>query len=687
SVPPLVRCKPFRTRDSFGPLVPPSHVVLLLAESLSHSPCPPHSLSDSLSHAKSQAAASPPSPSQATAASQNLPPSPKALLDSAFASLAVARATAAAKSACQLDKKVLADVAEALVGASWRCGGAGMALPVLRGCEGGGGKRRGGAETRRGAESYCRFRCGTRSESSNNNNSSSNNSSSSSGNNNSSSSGNNNNNNSGSNRGSMRETGAKGVDVGEAVCVSWGSYAGLSCHAPHGASNIWSTTWFSCHVIAATSSLATQLSPHQLTDLRKAVIFSERFCQLAAPCGLLRLVRKIQRAAKPTAANAADLVHVAAAGDMGMGNEQWAMSKTMMMRRSRSPSSFPRFHSSKHRSHRTQPPLTSPSPSLMPSRPDVASRFLLAIPHPSVASPLPPSSLRPAPLLLCPLPPRPYLPAQGSREWGRRGAVRVVLFPRLFSSPPPHTVQGFRQLYQEGEGMRVLGGMRATWEMQEEKAGAGEEEGRKEGEVGKEAGGGEGVAGMEGVRPESSLKRRENNDCNGGQKKAGGKKRKREKSGKGVAASAAGAGAVEGESRIGGAFETSLNSSRRKSALVWMGSAQDGTTVGCASTAPAMAAPAPAATAAAPAPSAAAAAAPTAAAAAAVAGDVPFDGGFTDGGVINGGDSSVDGSTGAACGGGSGGDARPAGGDSSRHGGWNTGAPMYVASYVIKCIG
>ncbi|CAI5457858.1 unnamed protein product [Closterium sp. Yama58-4] len=140
-VPALVRCKPFRTSDWVGPLVPPSHAVLLLADSLSYalpqpqssshasSHAPSHSL---LTHTQSQAAAPLSSPSQATGTSENLPPSPKALLDSAFASLAAVQATAAAKSARQLGKKTLADVAEALVGASWRCGGADMALPMLR---------------------------------------------------------------------------------------------------------------------------------------------------------------------------------------------------------------------------------------------------------------------------------------------------------------------------------------------------------------------------------------------------------------------------------------------------------------------------------------------------------------------------------------------------------------------------
>ncbi|CAI7754510.1 unnamed protein product, partial [Closterium sp. NIES-54] len=132
-VPALVRCKPFRPSDWIGPLIPPSHAVLLLADPLSHSLPPPPSLSDSLAHTQSHATASPPSsPSRATAASQNLPPSPKALLDSAFASLVAAQAASAVKSARQLGKKTLADVAEALVGASWRCGGADMALPVLR---------------------------------------------------------------------------------------------------------------------------------------------------------------------------------------------------------------------------------------------------------------------------------------------------------------------------------------------------------------------------------------------------------------------------------------------------------------------------------------------------------------------------------------------------------------------------
>ncbi|CAI5462205.1 unnamed protein product [Closterium sp. Yama58-4] len=69
----------------------------------------------------------------------------------------------------------------------------------------------------------------------------------------------------------------------------------------------------------ATSSHAARLSPHQLTDLRRTVHQSERFCQLAACRGLLQLVRKTQRAAK-TAADAAELAHVAA-GESGREEE------------------------------------------------------------------------------------------------------------------------------------------------------------------------------------------------------------------------------------------------------------------------------------------------------------------------------------------------------------------------------
>ncbi|CAI7776940.1 unnamed protein product [Closterium sp. NIES-54] len=900
-VPALVRCKPFRPSDWIGPLIPPSHAVLLLAHPLSHSLPPPQSLSDSLAHTQSQATASPPSsPSRVTAASQNLPPSPKALLDSAFASLVVAQAASAVKSARQLGKKTLADVAEALVGASWRCGGADMALPVLRWLgvptEGVGELLRGemtwkGKEAEGlveggvsrvieepgvalGAKATCMKKCFKTSQKTS----------------------------------SytwkeaeglvegrvsriaeepdvahleqralgMKAAAAAGEEATAAVAaivaasreselrVSGRKHAlelpgqpsllplqppekrlkllqgecvqqhqeqdqelpELRIHQPgfleprrRVAAAGWllelqdamgyrfrdegilreaisegelkwerrfvflgeavldflvmhhmvRATFGAAHSPAATSPHATSShtarpSPHQLTNLRKAVIHSERFCQLAAPRGLLRLVRMIQRAAKAAAdraaadtatadraaadraaadratadraaadraaadgaaADAADSADratqersVEEVGGMGQRIEERTDER---VNASGSSHMNPAHTDSTHlgsalvnptpmgsapintrlnglRSHRDAMEVDKeddvddanyvddggqkPFPKVTTSHQGTIG-FFMALPHPSAASPLPPPPLRPAPLLLRPRPPCSHLPAQGGGGQGRGGAVGWKLGGGVGGGV---WGRGFRQLYQEAEGMRALGAMRAAWEMQAEEG----EAGVKEGEAGKEAGGGEGVAGMEGVQPEGGLNNGGNGNGNGGQGKAAGKKRKRGKSGKVVAAAVGGgdAAALGGENTIGSAAPGALvgprgcepgpaaisalnhtcmarrwtavyseriisSTAHTKAALGSNGSAQCGTTAGG-----------------------------DAAAAATVAGNVTVDsGGSTDGGVINGGDSTVGCSTSLAAYGGGG---EAVGGASCQPAGGDTGAPSFCMDCMVK---